>query len=384
MEAGLAEQLLAGRYRLGERIGVGGMAEVYRAEDTVLHRPVAVKMLHPGLENAEIARRRLQSEVRLLARLSHPGLVPVFDAGNEAGRAYLVMQLVEGGTLAQRLTEGPLDIDEAARVTAGLAEVLRHLHAHQLVHRDVKPSNVLLQAPGRVLLTDFGIARALDAANLTGTNTTVGTAAYMAPEQVRGEPVDSAADLYALGLVLNECVSGLRVFAGENPFAVAAARLHRSPTVAPVAAARWPGLVEAMTDPDPGRRPTAAQVALALGPAPGPSHQPRAERTAALPVAPAPSQPSLPTRIHRAGRDVWERRPAVPGLGPASRHHGPLIFAIAVALCTVLTVSLGTGGDAGSDPGSDAGSAPTSASRPPGAARLPADLDRLERAVRRR
>jgi serine/threonine protein kinase len=417
VEAGLAEQLVAGRYRLRERIGVGGMAEVYRAEDSVLDRPVAVKMLHPGLEDADVARRRLQSEVRLLARLSHPGLVPVFDAGNESGRAFLVMQLVEGGTLAQRIHQGPLDIDEAAAVAAELAEVLRHLHEHQLVHRDVKPSNVLLHPPGRVLLTDFGIARALDAANLTGTNTTVGTAAYMAPEQVRGETVGAPADVYALGLVLNECVSGARAFQGQNPFAVAAARLHRPPTVAAEAAARWPGLVQAMTDPEPGRRPSAAQVAATLRDqvVSNSTAAPRIDRTAVMPVPVGSSEGSSSVRadVEQRARDAWDRRPELPDLRAvrlhmarahatvseylrlaltrlarrvAPRYRGPFLFA-GVTLCLLVAIWLAAAGEVEPAPqprGATGAVAPAANSVPPGTERLPADLDRLERAVQRR
>ena len=261
LSSGRPESLVGGRYRLEAPVGRGGSAEVWSAVDEALGRKVAVKLVTAsGGEDAG----RVGDEARLLARLSHPGLVPVYDAGtDDAGRPWVVMELVIGETLADTLRRGALDPVRTAEVGRVLAEALAHVHAEGLVHRDIKPANVLMGRDGRVRLTDFGIARLVDAARVTATGLTVGTAGYLSPEQVTGAHVGPLSDVYSLGLVLLECLTGAREYPG-TAVEVALARLSRQPRVPATLPAGWPGLLEAMTAREPAGRPTADEVALEL------------------------------------------------------------------------------------------------------------------------
>ncbi|NYJ01799.1 hypothetical protein HNR19_002497 [Nocardioides thalensis] len=266
--------LLAGRYALQAVIGTGGMAEVYRADDVKLSRPVAVKLLRDTAGD-ESDRARFIDEARTLAMLSHSGLVMVLDAGfgtqrqddgtgpPDIERPFLVMELVEGPTLADRIAVGPMPLADAGAIGAQVAEALAYVHGRGVIHRDVKPGNVLIGPADRVKLADFGIARLVaQATRHTRTGHAIGTAAYLAPEQVRGEEVDGAADVYSLGLVLLEAVTGRREYAG--PAAEAAmARLHRSPEVPDLPPA-WRDLLVAMTATDPQERPSALEVGETL------------------------------------------------------------------------------------------------------------------------
>ena len=253
--------LLAGRYRLDGLLGTGGVADVHRAWDARLARYVAVKVFRPGEDLA--AGRRFDVEVTTLAGLSHPALVAVHDAGHDAGQAFVVLGLVEGGTLRDRLGDGPLGTGEVRVLGARLADALDHVHAHGVVHRDVKPSNVLVDRDGTAFLADFGLARLVDSTRLTRADQVVGTAAYLAPEQVRGEPVGPAADVYALGLVLLECLTGRREYEGGDVEA-AVARLHRPPHVPDHLPDDLAGLLRRMTATDPAARPAAAWCARVL------------------------------------------------------------------------------------------------------------------------
>ena len=253
--------VLGGRYRLEGLLGAGGMADVHRAEDLRLHRPVAVKVFRPGTDPD--GERRFRSEAQTLAGLRHPGLVAVHDFAVEDGRAYLVMELVDGPTLASELQREPYDAESATRVGLELAQVLAYVHGEGVVHRDVKPSNVLVDHDGRMRLADFGIARLVDSSGLTAVDDAVGTMAYLAPEQVRGDPVGPPADVYALGLVLLESLSGRRVFPGDD-WASAEQRLDRPPTIPAGLPEPLRGTLRAMTDPDPRRRPDAREVAARL------------------------------------------------------------------------------------------------------------------------
>lgn len=253
-------ELLAGRYRVGALLGRGGMAEVHRGEDLGSGEQVAVKVLR-GVD-AEGA-RRLAGEKRVLSRLRHPGLVGLRDSGTWLGNPFLVLDLVEGCDLAGLLRQGALGVDAASRLLLPVAEGLAHAHAAGVVHRDVKPANVLVDASGRGRLADFGIARVAGMTRHTATGRVVGTAVYLAPEQVRGEQVGPAADVYALGLVLLECATGVRAFPGAAVES-AMARLARNPTL-PVSLPAWlRRLLKEMTAMDPQLRPTAAEVACAL------------------------------------------------------------------------------------------------------------------------
>ena len=253
--------VVASRYRLLSLLGRGGTAEVWRAEDEALDRDVALKLVTVPTDDSAA---RAGEEARLLARLNHPGLVPVYDAGtDERGRPWVVMELVEGETLADTLKRGPLSSSRSAVIGRAIAEALGYVHGRGLLHRDVKPANILMGTDGRVRLTDFGIARLVDAARVTSTGMMVGTASYLAPEQVAGEPVGAPADVYALGLVLLECLTGQREYVGST-VEVALARLHRAPQVPATLPAGWPGLLRAMTAREPAERPTPARAAADL------------------------------------------------------------------------------------------------------------------------
>jgi serine/threonine protein kinase len=307
-------QLLSARYRLGVRIGSGGMADVYEGIDTRLRRPVAVKVFRPG--SGPEPEDRLVAEAVLLARLEHPGLVTVYDSGRHDDRTYLVMQLVAGPTLRGLLTSGPLPQRRVAELGTALARALAHVHRAGIVHRDIKPSNVLLDAAGNPHLADFGIARLANATRHTEPDALTGTAAYLAPEQVEGRRVGPSTDVYALGLVLLECLKGELEYQG-SPLEAAIARLHRPPTIPTWLAPDLADLLRAMTARDPEARPATERCATLL---------------ASLDLDTG-SEPTVPL-------------PHPPG---GLRHHrrlamGTALAALSLALGTALTVAAGTDG----------------------------------------
>ncbi|MFJ6671528.1 protein kinase [Actinosynnema sp. NPDC091369] len=261
MSPSVSDNVLADRYQLIEPIGIGGMAEVHRAWDTVLRRHVAIKVFQPGFDPA--AAQRFDNEVRVLAGLSHPALVSVYDADTTADPPFVVLRLIEGRTLHDRLVLGPLPLDEARRHGARLADALAHVHAHDLVHRDVKPANILLDREDNAYLADFGLAHLTGATRLTRTNQLVGTAAYLAPEQVLGQDIGTPTDVYALGLVLLECLTGRREYDGSEVEA-AVARLHRPPVIPDDLPADVRDLLAKMTASAPDERPTAHDCAQVL------------------------------------------------------------------------------------------------------------------------
>lgn len=198
-----------GRYRVERELGHGGMASVYLARDEELRRPVAVKLLAGHLGGEPGLRERFLREARMAARLSHPNVVQVFDAGDEDGRPYIVMEYVPGQTLAEELRrQGRLDPPQVVDLALQACGGLEHAHGSDLVHRDVKPHNLLLREDGTLKIADFGIAHAAEATRLTQVGSVLGTAAYLAPEQAAGDPVTAAADIYSLGVVLYELLSG--------------------------------------------------------------------------------------------------------------------------------------------------------------------------------
>lgn len=261
----MAERVFGGRYRVTGTLGHGGMASVYRAVDEQLGREVAVKVFRIGaVDHGE--RARAEAEIHTLAALRSPALVTLYDAAldDDEGDSYLVMELVPGSDLATRLHEGVLDPATTARLGAQVADGLAAVHAQGIVHRDVKPANVLLESDGEhVKLADFGIALLRDAARVTGTGTVMGTAAYISPEQVTGHEVTGKADVYALGLVLLECLTGKRPFPG-SAVESATARLARGPEIDQHLPTAWRTLLHVMTAQDPADRPSAAEAAQRL------------------------------------------------------------------------------------------------------------------------
>jgi serine/threonine protein kinase len=201
--------IAGGRYRVERVLGQGGMAAVYLARDSELDRPVAIKVLAEHLAGDESFRRRFLREARMAARLSHPNIVQVYDAGEDDGRPYIVMECVEGATLAEELKRvGKLDPAQTVDLALQACGGLEHAHGAGLVHRDIKPHNLLMRPDGTLKIADFGIARAAEATKLTQIGSVLGTAAYLAPEQAAGEQVTAAADIYSLGCVLYECLTG--------------------------------------------------------------------------------------------------------------------------------------------------------------------------------
>ncbi len=223
-------RLLAGRYRLVGHLASGGMAEVWEATDEVLGRPVAVKLLHGHLADDPVLRARFHHEAVAAARLVHPNIVAIYDTCDEPTGEAIVMELVRGRTLRQFLDQrGRLEPVEVVHVGAEVAAALACAHRAGIVHRDVKPANILLSDDGRVLVTDFGIAKVLDEPDLTRTSQLLGTVKYLAPEQVESGPIDARTDVYALGAVLYEALCGEPPFRADNPAALALARLQRDP-----------------------------------------------------------------------------------------------------------------------------------------------------------
>lgn len=255
---GKPSPLLAGRYHVESMLGKGGMAKVYAAQDVRLGRTVAVKIFRPEADAADrLARRRFDEEARLLANLNHPNLVPVYDAGTDGARAFLVMQLVNGPSLRGILGRGPIPPAVVIRLGAQLASTLAYVHSRGVLHRDVKPSNVLLGERGKPYLTDFGLARLIGAGGITRSGEMVGTAAYLSPEQVRGDHVGPVADVYSLGLVLLECVTGKIEYRGTE-MESALARLSRQPRIPAEVPQQLGDIIAAMTARSPLSRPTAA------------------------------------------------------------------------------------------------------------------------------
>ena len=222
--------VLAGRYRLEAQVAVGGMGEVWRATDLLLERTVAVKLLRESFAEDPVIAERFRREALTAAGLSHPNMANVFDYVQENGRTGIVMEFVEGETLADRIARtGPFEVADAVRTTSALLAALSIAHEAGVVHRDVKPGNVMISPTGEVKVTDFGIARAAGHETLTETGMVVGTAHYLSPEQVSGKPASPSSDLYAVGAILYEMLTGAKPFEAETPLAVAMQRLTADP-----------------------------------------------------------------------------------------------------------------------------------------------------------
>lgn len=319
---------LDGRYRLDAPIAAGGMGEVWRATDLVLDRPVAVKMLRPGYAAREEDLARFRAEARHAGLLSHPGIAKVYDY-RDGDPPYLVMELVDGPSLARLLDNGPVAPALTMSLIAQAARALQAAHAAGLVHRDIKPGNMLISRGRYVKITDFGIAHAAGSAPLTRPGVLMGTAAYLAPERAAGRPATPAADLYALGIVAYQCLSGRVPFHGD-PLAVALA--HREQPLPPLPSsvpADVAALVADLTAKDPSARPAAPaplrRPAGATGPGPDASHPGRARsrhRARSPHRAGLRHRPEPPPRPVRQGRRGRPRRRGRPGRPRRRRRAG--------------------------------------------------------------
>jgi len=380
MAAPRTDQRLAGRYELGELLGRGGMGEVRAATDHRLGRPVAVKLLRADLAGDAEVRARFEAEGRAAARLSHPNVVAVYDTGEDDGQPFIVMERLPGETLADEIAKAPLSAGRSRRVGAQVLAALQVAHDAGIVHRDVKPGNVLFAEDGIWKVGDFGIAKSTEAvADLTATGGLVGTPAYLAPERLDGQPATPASDLYSIGVVLYEALAGRRPFEADVP--VAMARMIRDDEPPPLRE-RCPDLERGLADvveramsKDPARRfATAAEMRTALaGAAP-----------ATLPSAPARAvTPTQGTRV-------------LPFPPRARRRIPPRWIAAAVVAAAVLFLVLGLAIAIASrsDPGRTSVPTPTSPTPSTAAdaggavpgAPLPATLDdaleQLEKSVR--
>ena len=324
-----AGELLAGRYQLERRIGQGGMAEVWVATDVDLDRKVAVKWLKSNLAADPVVAERFRREAIAVARLTHPNIVAVHDVFVHDGRQAVVMQLVDGKSLRQLLdTQKRLGPELTIHVGAAIAGALDEAHRNGFVHRDVKPGNILVTSDGRVLLTDFGIAKGLQAGDddLTSDNVMMGTAKYLSPEQVRGKRLDGRADIYSLGLVLYECLAGRVPFLGESDADTALARLQRDPTdlgqLRPTLPIGLVNLIHRTLARNPAHRPQTGSdlrtALLAVDTTPPhvdktPAEPP--ERLVNRPVRPVPAAPAIPGEPHVTG--------PVPTQAPAAERPRP-------------------------------------------------------------
>ena len=253
-------KVLGQRYEIIEHVGSGGMADVYKARDRLLERVVAVKILHAQLASDEEFLQRFQQEAQGAARLSHPNIVGIYDVGEEQSFHYIVMEYVAGETLKALIQrEGPLSVEMSLRIAREIACALSHAHAHHLVHCDIKPHNILVTADGRVKVADFGIARAITSATMTYDGNVVGSVHYFSPEQAKGTQITPKSDVYALGIVLYEMLTGRLPFHGETTVSVALKQLQEEPMALRQIDGQIPPIVEAIVlkalTKDPVERP---------------------------------------------------------------------------------------------------------------------------------
>ncbi len=294
MERDLIGQTL-GKYRILEEIGRGGMATVYKAYQSSLNRHVAIKVMAPFLAQDREFRRRFKEEALATAALDHPNIIHIYDADQEAGYHYIAMEYVAGGNLHDRLKEGrPLDVTTAVSIATQIGAALDHAHRHGFIHRDVKPSNILLGREGRAVLTDLGIAKAIQATRLTRTGTAIGTPEYMSPEQAQGAEVDHRTDIYSLGIVVYEMLAGQVPFQADTPLTVLYKQVNEPPPdltqVNPdVGRAIAAVVTRALAKDREHRFHTAQEMIDAL-------HEPAT--LAALPAAPSlPGEPTQPVAV---------------------------------------------------------------------------------------
>ena len=380
-----AGALLGGRYRLDDLLASGGMAQVWLGTDEVLRRAIALKILHQHLAADETFVTRFRHEAIAVAKLSHPSIVNVYDTCSADGIEAIVMELVRGQTLRQRLDDGAVDPWVAANVAAQVAGALAVAHAAGLVHRDIKPANILLSQDGRVKVGDFGIAKAAESADLTQEGSFLGTAKYLAPEQIEAKPIDGRTDLYSLGVVLYEMLCGRVPFEADTSSATALARLHSDPQRPRLVRAGVPRELESITmrllARDPAARfPTATDVRAALLGAGADDRAAAVDPTTSEPVpgSPVPPPPSgartpgafpaggtPPGNVPVRFRDS-ERRWLVPTL---------LVVLVAVALGLAGLLIKGSSSTLFGDDGGGAGETPVAAEPASGAVTISGVVD---------
>jgi eukaryotic-like serine/threonine-protein kinase len=353
-------RVLADRYRLDEVIGRGGMSTVYRATDLSLDRVVAVKVaMDPLLERDPVYASRFKREARAAAGISNSGVATVYDAGADGPTRYIVMEYVEGRDLAALLRdEGPLAPNRAAGIAEQVADTLAAAHAAGIVHRDIKPGNVMVTPDGHVKVLDFGIARTTDGVNLTQTASVLGTAPYMSPEQAMGQPADARSDIYSLGCVLYEMLTGKPPFMGDLPAAVLHQHVRVAPksprAVNPNVPPALDALVLEMLAKSPDDRPqTAAEVRDRLA-----GLDSTTAATTPLPPAPPPTMRTVPLRPAPAPDPV----PPTRAVTPPRREGGPaawVVFTVIALLLLGAAVAYAvTRGDSGKSSSSSSHSTP--------------------------
>lgn len=389
---------LAGRYELGSLLGHGGMGTVRDATDRRLGRRVAVKILRADLAEQPRARRRFETEAHAAARLAHPNVVTVFDSGEDEGIPFLVMERLPGRTLADELAAGALSVERGCRVTREVLSALAAAHAAGIIHRDIKPGNVLLTEDGHVKVSDFGIAKTVDDLDQTQTAELVATPGYLAPERLAGEPASQRSDLYSVGVLLYEALGGRRPFERDTPLAMMRAieRGEAEPLTS-LRAALPPeivAVVERAMSVDPERRfDSAEEMAAALEPAshPGAPDPDAPDPDATVPIEIAEAPETVPVAVgSRDGVTQVMQTPSAhgdrhqPGEPPSRRNL--VAIGIAAALAGVLVAGVATSrrgdGLSGLQPTATTAPAPTTSPTP---TQLPVPLDRairgLEQAV---
>ena len=342
-----AGALLGGRYRLDELLASGGMAQVWLGTDEVLRRAIALKILHQHLAADETFVTRFRHEAIAVAKLSHPSIVNVYDTCSDDGIEAIVMELVRGHTLRDRLDEGPIDPWVAANIAAQVAGALSVAHAAGLVHRDIKPANILLSEDGRVKVGDFGIAKAAESADLTQEGSFLGTAKYLAPEQVEAKPVDGRTDLYSLGIVLYEMLCGRVPFEADTSSSTALARLHSDPARPRLVKAGVPRELESITmrllARDPAERyPTATDARAALLAAGADDRLPGGDTTATDARVPAPLP--TPTGQTTSGLPPVHGRVTPPSGVPAGFAESERRWLVPTLVVVLVAVALGVAG----------------------------------------
>jgi serine/threonine-protein kinase len=352
--------ILGNRYRLDELIARGGMGEIWRATDSVLGRRVAVKMLRRDVAGQAALRERFESEARNLALIAHPSIATVHDFGEHDGLAYLVMEFVVGESLATRLfREGAMSSEQVVGIIDEVANGLAVVHDAGVVHRDVTPANIMITEQGRAKLTDFGISRLAESPSHTATGNVLGTPQYMSPEQLRGEPVTPASDVYSLGIVAYEMLTGHPPFSGDTPIVVALAQLHDLPPPLPESVpASIADLVGRCLNKAPvDRPPDGRELVRELGGRSSAGTSQRLDGSAASTVAfeaqpavaPTIAMGAAATRAMTTTSDPATGSPDASLVGPLRRHRTKRLVSIAAviaaAVALVVAVALTTGGD---------------------------------------